>query len=286
MSGKQKPWEHHEASEEGDEGWLVSYADMVTLLFGFFVILYSMATLDEKKFEQMGENVAEAFKAPETDVKKAKVSPDAMTREARQARALQMMAGMVYPTESTDQIVKKIESAAKMTADAKEMREQLMAKTKEFGDNLFSNKPESRFVELTLPDKILFGSGSDSLSPEAQGKLIQLGKTIAAIPGVERIEVVGHTDSSPPAKTSTYKNNFALSSARAGVVAAALMGAGIKRDLLVVRGMADLEPLVKIDSPTQPAIGRAKVTSKNDPSSIALEKNRRVTLIIRKTAHE
>lgn len=286
MSNKQKPWEHHEAEEGGEEGWLVSYADMVTLLFGFFVILYSMANLDEKKFEQMGENVASAFKAPETDSKKDKVSPEAMTREARQARALQMMAGMVYPTESTDQIVKKIESAAKMTADAKEMREQLKSKAKEFGDDLFTDKPDSRFVELTLPDKILFASGSDSLSTEAQNKLLQLGKTIASMPGLERIEVVGHTDSSPPGKTSAYKNNFALSSARAGVVASALIGAGIKRDLLVVRGMADLEPLVKIDSTTQPAIGGIKAASKNEPSNMAVAKNRRVTLIIRKTAHE
>jgi chemotaxis protein MotB len=286
MGGKQKPWEHHEASEEGDEGWLVSYADMVTLLFGFFVILYSMANLDEKKFEQMGENVAEAFKAPETDVKKDKQKPETQTKEARQARALQMMAGMVYPSESTEQMVKKIEAAAKMTADAKEIREQLKTKTKDFGDDLFSDKPESKFVELTLPENILFASGSDALSPEARSKLGQLGKTLSAIQGLERIEVVGHTDSSPPGKSSVFKSNFALSSARAGMVASALMAGGMKSDLLSVRGMADLEPLVTASSAVGVSVIGKKQSANNNLSASGQVKNRRVQLIIRKTANE
>jgi chemotaxis protein MotB len=286
MSEKQKPWEHHEAEEGGEEGWLVSYADMVTLLFGFFVILYSMANLDEKKFEQMGENVASAFKAPETEVRKDKNTPDALSKEARQARALQMMGSMVFPTESAEQLVRKIEAAAKMTAEAKEVREQLKAKSKQFGDDLLSEKPESSFVELTLPEKILFSPGSDSLAPDALAKLASLGKSIAEIKGIERVEVVGHTDSSPPGKNSVFRTNFALSSARAGSVASALISGGMNKDLISVKGMGDLEPIAKVESGATNQIAAKRPELLKEKNNDIQAKNRRVQLIIRKISHD
>jgi len=283
MSHKKHTWSQPHAEEHDEEGWLVSYADMVTLLFGFFVIMYSMANLDEKKFAQMGENVASAFKAPEADLQKKKKS-DALTQESRQARALQMMSGMINPSESTEQLVKKIEAAARDTADAKKLRDELKGATKKIGEDFFTDKPDSPVVELVLPEKILFASGSDVLSQEAQAKIAQLGTTIARIQDLERIEVVGHTDSSPPGRNSLFKNNFALSSARAGSVAAALMQGGVRKDLLRVRGMGDLEPLIT-NAPDKSQGGPQAVRS---PVAVVSSQaqNRRVHLIIRKTPHE
>lgn len=285
MSEKLKPWQVHESEEGGDEGWLVSYADMVTLLFGFFVILYSMANLDEKKFQQIGEGLATAFKAPEQDLQKNPKKAVNASQEARRARAMQMIAGMLNPSASVDQVVQRIEAASQDVAQAKQLRTQLQVAANQMGEEIFSSKPDPQTVELVLPENILFPPGSDALSSSAQSKLLQLAKTISSVQKVERIEVVGHTDSSPPGSKSMFRNNFALSSARAGSVAAVLIQGGVKKDLLRVRGMADLEPIVK-ESGVGKELASSLAVNKKQRNNLPNSKNRRVHLIIRKVADE
>ena len=70
----ERPNPHHQ-EERHEEGWLVSYADMMTLLFGFFVILFSMSNMDKKKYEQLSESLAKEFK--ETPVVPAPPPPSA-----------------------------------------------------------------------------------------------------------------------------------------------------------------------------------------------------------------
>src|SRR4051794_26707088 len=84
LIGKHKPESH-------EEPWLVSYADMMTLLFGFFVILFSLSQMDENKFTSVGKQLAEAFKG-QVDKNETEVG---MIMEARQIRALQMMVAML-----------------------------------------------------------------------------------------------------------------------------------------------------------------------------------------------
>ena len=273
MSAKRKPWDMHDAEDGGDEPWLVSYADMVTLLFGFFVILYSMSTLDEKKFEQMSEKVAAAFKSTEDAGKK----DSGLTNEARQIRALQLLVAMLNLGESVDQAVKSIEKAAATKTDMEAIKSALEEKLKNDPNvTLGKSKPtELPSVELVLPEKILFQPGMAELSPEAQKKIQQLGHEFRKIDAIEKIEVIGHTDSSPPGKNAAYKTNFALSSARAGAVAQELLHSGIPPEMIAIRGMADLEPLVREETPGSPKTSPS--ISKNDPSI-----NRRVHIILRK----
>jgi hypothetical protein len=104
------PLAHIEDDEEHDnELWLVSYADMVTLLFGFFVILFSLSDLDDKKFDQMTARMAEAFKA--NDGKKSAETDAGVSTEARQLRALQMLVAMLNLGDSVDDAVPKIEKS-------------------------------------------------------------------------------------------------------------------------------------------------------------------------------
>ena len=64
LHNSKHPWDEIESEHgENDEGWVVSYADMVTLLFGFFVILYSFSTVDEKKYGNVTANLAQTFKS-------------------------------------------------------------------------------------------------------------------------------------------------------------------------------------------------------------------------------
>ena len=282
MRNKIKPWDHVEADESGDEQWIVSYADMVTLLFGFFVILYSFSTFDEKKFDQMGEKLASAFKAPE-DLDKKTASEAGITTEARQIRALQLLVAMMNLGENMDQALNKIEHGAMNESDVNSTKEMLKEKLKEqTGISMIKSKSiDPSVVELVLPEKILFQSGQAELSLEAQKNIQKLGKDLLRINDIDKIEVVGHTDSSPPGKTSLFKTNFTLSSARAGAVAQELMKSGLPAELFSVKGMADLEPLTEAVDKTAAKGNTKSVVIPQDPTV-----NRRVHIVLRKVRHE
>ena len=272
MRRKIKPWEHIEVEESGDEQWIMSYADMVTLLFGFFVILYSFSTMDEKKFDQMGEKLASAFKAPESIDKKT-TADVGITNEARQIRALQLLVAMLNLGENTDQAVRKIESAAasKTELDAAKSMLQESIKHDRNISMIQSKSPESPTVEIVMPEGLLFAAGQAELSITAKAKIQKLGRDFLKIEGIDKIEVVGHTDSLPPGPAALFKSNFALSSARAGAVAQELLNSGVRKELVMVKGMGDLEP--------QQVEPKDKLT-KSKASDMSI--NRRVNIILRK----
>jgi chemotaxis protein MotB len=274
---KSKPWEHQEAEESGDETWIVSYADMVTLLFGFFVILYSFSNLDDKKFEQMGETLASAFKAPE-DIEKKAAADAGISNETRQIMALQLLVAMLNIGDSVDEAVPKIEQAYGDGTSAKAVKDLL---TERIGKDeaikmqsvLVGQGRESDVVDLVLPGASLFPSGSADLTPAAELKLRALAAEIRLAPGISAVEIVGHTDSAPLAADSPFKNNFSLSSLRAGAVAGALIAGGLKPDLIEVRGMGSLKPLVP---------------ERDDEGNLISEnmaKNRRVHIVLKKQRH-
>jgi chemotaxis protein MotB len=278
MSHKPKPWEHVE-EESGEELWIMSYADMVTLLFGFFVILYSFSTLDEKKFQQMSEKMAAAFKSTE-DFQKKTTADVGLTNEARQIRALQLLVAMLNLGENQEQALKKIEAAAANSAEMEALKSAMREKIKSDPNmNMMKSKSGAPpTIDLVLPEKILFASGMAELSPSAQKSIQKLGKNIRGFGSIEKIEVVGHTDSSPPSKTALFRSNFALSSARAGAVAQELMKSGIPAEMLSVKGMGDIEPLSVENLQNKPPSSTATPTG----NGII---NRRVHIILHKGAH-
>jgi chemotaxis protein MotB len=247
-SPKRKTWEET-PRDHGEELWIVSYADMVTLLFGFFVIMYSFSTLDDKKFSQMGEQMAAAFQAKD-EAKPKKNAAASVSGEARQLRAMQLMVAMTNLGSDMDDAVSKIERAYadKKSAEGlqKVVNEQI-APTQNV--RVSSVTPQASaghedVIELVLPSATLFSQGSHALTPGAQEQLRQVAAKLVQAADLSTIEVVGHTDQSPPSSGSSYPNNFTLSSMRAGTVAEALMRGGVDPKLLVIRGMGSLSPLL------------------------------------------
>lgn len=273
-STKRKTWEDTPV-DHGDELWIVSYADMVTLLFGFFVILYSFSTLDDKKFNQMSEQLAADFQAKDDTIQKASSSVS-VSGEARQLRAMQLMVAMTNLGTDMDDAVSKIERAYadKKAGESlqKIVREHIAPQsTVQMGTAVSAGAfREEDVVELVLPNATLFAMGSHELTPTAQGQLRQLATRLVQTTDLSAIEIVGHTDQTPPAHQRIYRNNFALSSLRAGAVADALLGGGVDAKLLVIRGMGSLQPLL-------PEQDRRGVWI---PSNMA--QNRRVHLVLKR----
>lgn len=231
--------------DHGEELWIMSYADMVTLLFGFFVILYSFSTVDDKKFDQMSEKLAESFKSEKITER----SEEGITNEARRVRALQMLVSMLNLGDTVEEALPKIEHSFVEAKTSKSINDQIMGgvaakNTDTIGDVKKHASKEFQTIELVLPAHVLFPSGGYRLSDKASKSLNDLASDIRNIAGLHEIEVVGHTDSAAPGKNDIYSSNFELSALRAGAVASILTKFGIEENKIRVRGLGSAQPLL------------------------------------------
>ena len=268
--------QRHGDNSEHAELWIVSYADMMTLLFGFFVILYSLSQVDDKKFSAVGKELAETFRG-QVDKSETEVG---QLMDARQIRALQMLLAMLNLGENVEQAVENIErkaaGAQSMDAARRMLIEDLKAKDQDATlESLRLNVThKDDQVEIALPDTMLFESGTADLTPRAKVGLKRIAGFLTRIKGLASIEVIGHTDSLPPSRSSKYPSNFALSAARAGAVTEEIMKHGVEGKNVATRGMASLQPLFP--------------ERRSDGSIIPdnLAKNRRVSILVKKAHYE
>lgn len=269
------------AASSGNHGdselWVVSYADMMTLLFGFFVILYSLSQVDERKLSVVGKQLAAAFRG-EVD-KKESQSEVGMLMEARQIRALQLLIAMLNLGENMDQAVDNIERRVAETKSLEAAREALKSQLKPEEDATLAamkmqmDQKEDR-IEIALPDTMLFLSGTADLTPQARAGLRRIATSLNKIKGLAGIEVSGHTDSIPPGPGSRYPSNWALSAARAGAVTEELLKNGLDPKTIIPRGMANLKPLFP----------ETRDDGTRIPENMA--KNRRVQLTVKRLHYE
>lgn len=256
--------------EVEEELWIMSYADMVTLLFGFFVILYSFSNLDEKKFEQLSKDMAKTF---QSDVKENDLIAHDSDVES-QLKAFKLLVTMLNIADNPADAVKKVEAMTEQrnaSEVAKNILEESTQSDKRAVQELvtLSQSPDV-LTEIILPEISLFKPGRPDLVPGSEKKIHKLALDIKSVPNVHEIEVIGHTDTAPAAKNSPFGDNFALSSMRAGSVAKLLLKYGIPDKLISIKGMGGLRPIV----PDRDKNGRYIPEN--------MSKNRRVHIVLRK----
>ena len=270
--------EEHE-EHENHERWLVSYADMMTLLMVLFVVMFAISQVDQKKFMALKTGLAAGFGAPVAmmpgadallDVGGA-VAPDAInlsgTASGSGSKANEN-APNVNP-EAVAELAKATEKAqvAKEVAKLKNAQKQLEAALKKAG---MKNAANFRFDERGLivtiaTDKVLFANGNATLTPEGRRILDVIAPTLAKLPN--RLSIDGHTNSIP-ISTAQFPSNWELSTARAtGVLRHLAVSDGIDYDRMVATGFADTRPLVPGKGPE------------------ALVKNRRVEIVVLATVN-
>lgn len=251
---------HHDEVEEG-EGWLISYADLMTLMFGFFVLMYK-AVSDDGRVEDLEKKIGASLMGFERPIMEhiEKAAP-----EDRQARAFQLLLKMVEidPKNAVGEIEKKYANRT----EAKALKNVF---TKKFGENGvqdFSFKVDDN-LRIVIPTDTGFGSGSAQLLPEAIPKLQEVVTTLLKLQDVVKIEVVGHTDDVVPKKGGSWDSNWSLSAARAATVGNFFQEHGIPADKIKISGAADTVQLV----PTKGLEG--------DALANARKQNRRLELVI------
>ncbi len=224
--------------EEGggvDESWLATYGDLVTLLMCFFVLLYSMSSVDAQKFEATFSAVRESFGGDAMDHIKVPVTEQEVNGDnlALSANLIEEM--LEKQRQSFNQIRSFISQQS--------MDDQI--------DAVLDNGK----IILRLPNDILFAKNSELLSVDAERAL----QTLMEIFHEEReqtINIKGYSDNSPVPQGSRFYDNWELSALRAVNILRYYLRSGIESHRITATGMGELEPLFPNNSEANKAQNR------------------------------
>ncbi len=198
-----------EEEHENNERWLVSYADFITLLFAFFVTMYSVSRVDGKKMGSAVESLQRALGsviAVQTTQQEPGVFHVNRTPSMVNITPIQGAKGRVYgEKENFEKLAKEIKKEVDALPRAK-------AENTAPNPNQITFLLEKRGMVIRVSEHLFFKSGDASILPEFSPILDILGRTLEQVPNHIRIE--GHTDSIP-INTPRFPSNWELSTARA-----------------------------------------------------------------------
>jgi chemotaxis protein MotB len=231
---------------DNHERWMVSYADFITLLFAFFVVMYGISSVNEGKYKVFGAAINKAFgtKASESN-----------------GGALHLTDDEIYFKSLVDRRDARLaEKQRKQNERMKNLANTLNEAMASFVKNGQMNVSQTgRGIELEINASALFNQGEADIQPAAKKTLADAAKVL--VDNEFAIEVEGHTDNLP-ISTARFPSNWELSSARASSVVRLFIDQGVAAKRLKAVGSADNHPVLANDSPE----GRAR--------------NRRVTITV------
>jgi chemotaxis protein MotB len=231
---------------ENHERWLVSYADFITLLFAFFVVMYSMSSVNEGKYKILSDTLTGVFNQPDRSIQPFPIGD----RPTRSGEPVDPDAPQ-HNQRSTDAA-----SPDPLQGIAQSLREA-------FGGMILSDQMTLRgnelWIEIELKSSLLFPSG-DAIPTDAAFSIIEKVAKILT-PYANPIHIEGFTDNQP-INTAQYPTNWELSTARAASMVRLLAMQGVNPERLAAVGYGEFQPVA--DNAT--AAGRGR--------------NRRVVLVI------
>jgi chemotaxis protein MotB len=278
---KRKKGGHEEHEEHvNHERWLVSYADMLTLLFVLFVVLFSMSSVDQKKFAELAAGLSAGFGAQSVAFQGSASTLDGSGNATQfipidpganpgdggsgtasmSAKEKQAVEAAVR-AQSRAKASQDAQAAAKEAENLKKVEEKIsdaLAKSKLLSDVKFTID-ERGLVVTVITNEVVFDGNRADLQPGGAKILDAIAPALAKLPN--NIEVDGHTNQLK-AKTTFYPSGWELSTARASTVVRYLVDHGLTKSRMQAVGFSDTKPLL-------PA---------SDPRSVQL--NRRVDVIV------
>ncbi|MEB3328545.1 MAG: OmpA family protein [Candidatus Sericytochromatia bacterium] len=201
------------------ERWLLTYADLITLLMAFFVILYALAVSDYKKISELQNAMRNAFH---------------ITSGAGEA-----------PINGAPHVL--VGGQAPMDFALAEMQKQIEKATRDDGDEgAVSTKMTERGLVVSLASSAFFDAGQAYLRPDAVRIMAKVARTLKR--SRRNILIEGHTDN-VPIRTRQYPSNWELSTARATTVVKYMIEAqGLPPNTLSAAGYGEYKPIVANDT--------------------------------------
>jgi len=231
--------------------WLVSYADLITLLFAFFVVMYSVSSLDERKYRVMSSSVINAFSKPGSFLYSPTFIPSIENPSLNITPPKNSGIPNANKTESdlgSQQEQALVQERDRMKGLARNISDVLAPFIREGEINVVQTK---HGISIDISDSVLFSSGDANLTTQSSQVLISLAPILAN--DIHSIEVEGFTDNQP-IKNGLFPSNWELSAVRASSVVRLFVDHGIAGDRLTAIGQGPKMPVA--DNNT--AEGRAK----------------------------
>lgn len=222
---------------ENHERWLVSYADFITLLFAFFVVMYALSSLNEGKYRVLSNSLVTAFRSSDSAGGGSMIMANPQLMSIRPS----------LRPKTTSQQAREVQ-AEKMKRIARDIT-QVMSPYSTQGQVAVIET--DRGVTVEINDSLLFSPGRSELAPAAEQAILGVGSVFSTTEFPVTIE--GHTDN-VPISTPNYPSNWELSAVRATTVLRMLISSGVSADRLTAIGYGDQRPVSGNETPE----GRAR----------------------------
>lgn len=251
----EEEWENHER-------WLVSYADFITLLFAFFVVMYAISSVNEGKYKVLSKTLVSAFSGQPWSPVPIRSDTNSLTQTPVALPALPKVATLdPVPHVQQGQVSPRAhEPKPQANPEMQKIEAQMKALLKPLIDQGSVAIHRSNLgVVIDLNAKILFPSAQAQLSGNARSTLGNIAKVLAQVP--YQIQVNGFTNDLP-IRTPQFASNWALSAARAVSVVELFIEHGVDPHHLVAAGYGKYHP----------------VASNNTAKGLVM--NRRVSIVV------
>jgi chemotaxis protein MotB len=243
--------------EGPDERWLLTYADMITLLMALFIVMFAISNVNTSKFEALQKSLKEAFSGNVLPGGES-VLQTGGSDKGHQTPKVQPPVPAIQPLiqKQFDKEQEKRSGSSEGTEDEqfKKVKRDLDEYAKDNGlkDKLETEITRRGLVIRLLTDGVLFDSGEAKIKPRALPLLEKIGGLLQ-VDREHPINVEGHTDN-VPIQSSQYPTNWELSTARAASVVRLLIADNAPADRLGAVGYAQLHPIASNSS----AAGRSR----------------------------
>lgn len=241
------------------EAWVIPYADLLTLLLAFFVVMYAMSSVNEGKYRIMAASLSAAFGGAPKAVMPIQKG-ETQIRGSDYDRPSPMPSGAPASPNSTLTLVQAIDRPLLHQAASAYAREQLArtqlttlstrirhALDELVKQNRVTVRQTDEFIEVEIQSDILFASGAAVPSSIALDTAQRIGRILADEPNAIRVE--GYTDN-VPISTVQFASNWELSSARAAGIVHKLADTGVSPERLTIAAFGEYQPIRDNSTPS------------------------------------
>lgn len=257
---------HEEEGHGNSERWLLTYADMITLLMVLFILLFALSQVDKKKFEQFTAGLAHSFGQPQavlngqpsimTSASMA-IGLDAAIANPQMQAQMQAQIQATPPAPSNSQVMASAQKHAEVqAADFAKAKAEILSSLHKAGfDGSVQFHTDQRGMTVSvITDRIVFAADLAVLAPEGQRLLEAMAPALRALPNDLMVE--GHTNT-VAVKPKFYPSEWELSSARAVTVVRFLIERmQIDASRMGATGYADQHPLLPASDPRSSRVNR------------------------------
>jgi len=209
-----------EEAKKGAPEWMTTFSDLMNLLLCFFVLLFSMSTIDESEYEKLKQsfkNDYTSFLDGGMSILDNSSANDELTIKPNEFSANGISDDDYEKVENLEESIETVEKQKQLYSDKMMEEVSKMLEDQKLDSDMVKlvEDKEYNYIEMTLSGSLLFNSGEISLRENALPILSKIGDILMMFPGYQ-IEIVGHTDNVPVTNPNqSYRDNNELSSDRA-----------------------------------------------------------------------